>query len=88
MARGVRRVMIGIQSGPREAGSQWLPCRTWWPVGDADCGDDCRGSSGLFDSQEADQGIMPRVSQSRAQGDSVRSDRVSRRASPAAIAAD
>ncbi|MGC1890873.1 MAG: recombinase family protein, partial [Stellaceae bacterium] len=84
--------VIGIQSGPPgrrvhngfhgEHGGQ---------VGDADCGDDCQGSSGLFHSPEADQGDLPRVSpvaQSRAQGDSVRSDRVSLRAASAAIAAD
>jgi transposase len=60
-------------------------------VGDADCGDDCEGSSGLFPSEEADQGDLPRVwpvAQSRAQSDSVRSNGVSLRAPPAAVAAD
>jgi hypothetical protein len=84
--------VIGIQSGPPgrrvhngfhgEHGGR---------VGDADCGDDCQGSSGLFHSQEADQGDLPRVSpvaQSRAEGDSLRSDRVSLQAASAAIAAD
>src|SRR5438105_820441 len=84
--------VIGIQSGPPgrrvhngfhgEHGGR---------VGDANRGDDCQGSSGLFHSQEADQGDLPRaspVAQSRAQGDSVGSDRVSLRAASAAVAAD
>ena len=37
-------------------------------VGDADCGDDCQGSSGLFHSPEADQGDLPRVSPLRILG--------------------
>ena len=55
---------------------------------DADSGDDCEDSTGLFCPGEADQGDLPRVSgvaEGRAQGDPVTGDRVSVRArSPAA----
>ena len=70
--------VIGIQKGPPERrvhngfhgghGSR---------AGDADRGDDCEGTTGLFSSEEADQGDLPRVSpvaQSRAQGDSLGGD--------------
>src|SRR5262244_2260826 len=76
--------VIGIQSGPlRRRVHNGFHGGHGSQVGDADCGDDCQGSPGLLRSPEADQGDLPgvwAVAPSRAQGDSVGSDRVSVRA--------
>ena len=84
--------MIGVQSGPpgRRVHSGFHEGhggRVW----DAGCGDDREDPPGVFRSEEADQGDLPRaagVAEGRAQGDPVGGDGVSLRARPAAAAED
>jgi transposase len=83
--------VIGIQSGPRDKGPQWLPpshgSRGW----DAGGGDDCEDPSRLFCSWSADQGDLPRASgiaQSGPQGHPFRGDGVPVRARDAAAPKD
>ena len=53
--------VIGFQSGPRDGGSTLasliLGSRGW----DADCGNDCEGSTRLFFGRQVDQGDLPRT---------------------------
>jgi len=53
--------VIGFQSGPRDSGSTLasmiLGSRGW----DADCGNDCEGSTRLFFGRQVDQGDLPRT---------------------------
>jgi hypothetical protein len=53
--------VIGIQSGPRDEGPQWLPSSHGSRAWDADGGDDCEDPSRLFCSWSADQGDLPRA---------------------------
>ena len=88
-AESLLGVGLALQDQLAERGGSWTDRSGL--AADADCGDDCQGSPGLLHLPEADQSDLPRVwpvAPGRAQGDSVRSDRVSLRAQPAAIAAD
>src|SRR5229473_5595009 len=53
--------VIGIQSGPRDEGPQWLPSNHGSRGWDAGGGDDCEDPSRLFCSWSADQGDLPRA---------------------------
>src|SRR5258707_14637120 len=53
--------VIGIQSGPRDKGPQWLPSSHGSRGWDAGGGDDCEDPSRLFCSWSADQGDLPRA---------------------------
>src|SRR6478609_8588558 len=83
--------VIGIQSGPRGKGPQWLPSSHGSRGWDAGGGDDCEDPSRLFCSWSADQGDLPRawrIAQGSPQGHSVRGDRVPVRARDAAASKD
>src|ERR1700689_2412054 len=83
--------VIGIQSGPRDEGPQWLPSSHGSRGWDAGGGDDCEDPSGLFCSWSADQGDLPRawrIAQSSPEGHPFRRDGVPVRARDAAASED
>src|ERR1700693_286335 len=83
--------VIGIQSGPRDKGPQWLPSNHGRRGWDACGGDDCEDPSRLFCSWSADQGDLPRawrIAQSSPQGHPFRGDGVPVRARDAAASED
>src|ERR1700722_19959475 len=83
--------VIGIQSGPRDKGPQWLPSSHGSRGWDAGGGDDCEDPSRLFCSWSADQGDLPRawrIAQGGPQGHPFGGDGVPVRARDAAASED
>src|SRR6516162_4952840 len=83
--------VIGIQSGPRDKGPQWLPSSHGSRGWDAGGGDDCEDPSRLFCPWSADQGDLPgawRIAQGSPQGHPFRGDGVPVRAGDAAASED
>ena len=83
--------VIGIQSGPRDKGPQWLPSSHGSRGWDAGGGDDCEDPSRLFCPWSGDQGDLPgawRIAQGSPQGHPFRGDGVPVRAGDAAASED
>src|SRR3954453_1646816 len=83
--------VIGIQSGPRDKGPQWLPSSHGSRGWDAGGGDDSEDPSRLFCSWSAHQGDLPgawRIAQGGPQGHPFGGDGVPVRARDAAASED